>query len=376
MATNQLASNGVGVSQKSADRERARELVLQWGWNATCYQILNPGFRLWFAPEGDAVVGYVECNRTRLVGGAPVCAKDRLRDVAQAFEFDARRNGHATCYFAAEARLEALYRNSPTHSMITLGSQPTLEPSGWAWRIQKHASLRAQLHRARNKGVVVEEWPPEVARQHPELRRCLSEWLEGRGLPPLHFLIETDTLSSTKDRTILVATQKEKVIGFLVASPVPQRQGWLIEQIVRGQDAVNGTSELLVDEAIRRAAAVGSEYVSFGLAPLSANTERSNHENPVWLRLILTWIRAHGRRFYNFRGLESYKAKFEPDVWDPVYAIVNARHFGPSTLYAVASAFAQGSPIVMIAGTILHGVRQELHDFGRTSSGGDTVGRH
>ena len=48
--------------------ERARELVLRHGWNSTAYQLLNPGFRHWYAAAGDALVGFTIDGRGRLVG--------------------------------------------------------------------------------------------------------------------------------------------------------------------------------------------------------------------------------------------------------------------------------------------------------------------
>ena len=62
-------------------QERARELVLRYGWNATSYQILNPGIRRWFSSRSDAVIGYVRRNRRRIVAGAPVCADAELAEV-------------------------------------------------------------------------------------------------------------------------------------------------------------------------------------------------------------------------------------------------------------------------------------------------------
>jgi hypothetical protein len=43
----------------SAETERARDLILRYGWNATAYQLLNPGIELWFSRRGDAVIGFV-----------------------------------------------------------------------------------------------------------------------------------------------------------------------------------------------------------------------------------------------------------------------------------------------------------------------------
>ena len=76
---------------------RARDLVIEHGWNATAYQIVNPGIRHWFSSGGDAVVGYVRRAGVRVVGGAPVCAAERLADVAGEFERDANRAGDGVC---------------------------------------------------------------------------------------------------------------------------------------------------------------------------------------------------------------------------------------------------------------------------------------
>lgn len=62
------------------ETQRARELVLQFGWNATAYQIINPGIALWFSASGDAVVGYVRKHGVLVVAGAPVCAEIRLQE--------------------------------------------------------------------------------------------------------------------------------------------------------------------------------------------------------------------------------------------------------------------------------------------------------
>ena len=293
--------------------ERARALVLEHGWNATSYQIINPGIRHWFTAAGDAVVGYVEAAGVRVVAGAPVASRTRLGEVSAEFEADSRRCGLGVCYFGAEERLEQLYRHSARHSMALLGAQPAWDPQHWATICRQHASLRAQFHRAHNKGVTVQEWPVERAEEHPALRRCLNEWLSTRGLPPLHFLVEPETLARLTGRRVFVASRSGEVIAFLIASPVPARYGWLVEQFVRGHGAVNGTTDLLVDAAMRTFAAEGSSFATLGLAPLSQHVSPAEvPREPLWLRFVLGWVRLHGRRFYNFAGLDRFKARLRP----------------------------------------------------------------
>ena len=57
------------------------------------------------------------------------------------------------------------------------------------------------------------------------------------------------------------------------------------------------------------------------------------------MRLLLAWIRAHGRRFYDFQGLEQFKSKFQPVAWDPIYAVAYGRRVKLRTFYAIAGAF-------------------------------------
>jgi phosphatidylglycerol lysyltransferase len=338
----------------------ARELVLRYGWNATSYQLVNPGISLWFSLRGDAVVGYVQRGHTRVVAGAPVCAPDRLRAVVTEFEAQSTAEQMHVCYFGAEERLEGVLRDSATHAMVLLGAQPSWNPASWGAIIQGKASLRAQLNRARNKGVVVAPISSGEATGNPELQRVLREWLATRGLPPMHFLVEPETLSRLFDRRVFLARSRlGEIIAFLVASPAPARGGWLIEQFVRGRAAPNGTVELLLDAAMRSFAVEGYRYVTLGLAPLSRYAQ-PGAVNPTWLRWVLKWVRAHGRRFYNFEGLDNFKAKFLPPRWEPVYAIVNEATFTPRALYAIAAAFSDGSPIWTIIRAFWRAARTEL----------------
>ncbi|HEU4800750.1 MAG TPA: phosphatidylglycerol lysyltransferase domain-containing protein [Gemmatimonadales bacterium] len=347
-----------------AEAARARALVLAHGWNATAFQIVNPGFHRWFSHEGDAVAGLVDYAGVWVVAGAPVAAAERLEAVTREFESDAARAGRQVCYFGAEARLEAIGRRSARHTLVLLGAQPVWDPAGWPERPRRVASLRAQLHRARNKQVEVSEWTAERAQSDVALRTCLAEWLATRGLPPLHFLVEPSTLSRLAARRVFVAQRRGVPIAFLVASPVPARQGWLVEQCVRGAGSVNGTTDLLVDAAMRAFAADGSRFATLGLAPLSRRAASPDDKAPLWLKAALGWVRAHGRRFYNFDGLDQFKARLRPDRWDPVYAIVDRPSFSPRALWAIAGAFSGGSPLVTLGGGLLRAVRWELQGLG------------
>lgn len=351
-ASNQTAGD-------SATVQRVRELVMAYGWNSTSYQIINPGIKHWFSAAGDAVVGFVSSYGIRVAVGAPVCAENRLQEVSAEFESDAAGKNERVCYFCAEQRLESICENS-NHKKILLGAQPIWQPHNWQAIVSNHKSLRAQLNRARNKGVTVAEWSNEKAKNNLALIKCLHKWLDAKGLPPLHFMVETDTLSRLFDRRVFVAEHQSKVVGFVTLSPIVKRNGWLFEQFVHCPGAPNGTVELMIDAAMREAAEAGSEYATLGLAPLSTRAPVAPFRNPIWLRFLLAWVRIHGKRFYNFDGLDAFKAKLQPEKWEPVFAISNESRLSPKTLYAIAGAFSENAPVSLVFSGVGRAVKTEI----------------
>lgn len=326
------------------------------GWNPTAFQLVNPGIELWFSLKAEAVVGHVRTHRRRVVAGAPVCSEDRLSEIVEEWTAVCRSK---VCYFGAAGRLRTLLESDAQYSSVVMGAQPVWNPQTWA--PEKVPSLRQQFNRALNKGVRIEEWTPARATNHPELKEVLREWLQNRGLPPLHFLVEPETLANLDGRRVFVALQRERVVAFLVLSPIPARRGWLTEQFPRRRTAPNGTVELLVDTAVRAIASDGSTYVTMGLVPLSRRSPGGEDQaNPIWLRFVTNWVKAHGRRFYNFDGLEAFKEKFRPDSWEAIYVVSQERRFSALTLYAVAAAFTRTSPFVAILKGFGKAVGQEL----------------
>lgn len=328
--------------------DAARKIVLEHGWNATAFQIVNPGFDLWFNRAGDAVAGSMASHGVRVVAGGPICRPETLPGTVQEFEKATLERGERLCYFGAADRVFNLLSSQRGYSSVVMGAQPVWSPREWRIRTQADRSLRAQFHRAANKSVCIEEWSADRATDNHELRRLLQEWLTTRGLPPLHFLIEPETLSRLDGRRVFVAVRDGRPVGFTVLSPVPVRKGWLTEQFVRGWDAPNGTVELMIDGAIQAVAHEGAEYLTMGLVPLSGRDEGPVSTDPFWLRKLLAWIRGHGRRYYNFEGLEHFKSKFHPAEWEQIYVVSKEAQFSMRSLWAIASVFAGGSPTVAV----------------------------
>jgi phosphatidylglycerol lysyltransferase len=336
----------------------ARQLILRHGWNSTAYQILNPGIDHWFNAGGTALIGYTRRHGFLLVAGGPVCAPGDLAAVARDFEDFARSVGCRVCYVCAEDRLKNLFLNSPEHATVAAGEQPVWRPGDWPTILGTHASLRRQLNRARNKGIHIEEVSAVAAAGDPEFQTVLGVWLSGRQLPPMHFLVEPEVLrGAVEDRLVMAAKLSGRVVAYLIASPVPARNGYFIEELARLPQAPNGTTELLIDFAMRRFAQERRDYVTMGLVALARDSFRTN---PWWLRTLMGVARAHANRFYNFRGIERFRAKMQPDRWDKVWFISNEKYFSVKALYAVGSAFSGISPFRAIGLAVIKAAACEI----------------
>lgn len=338
----------------------ARRIILAYGWNSTCYQLLNPGIERWISSDELGLVGFVESHGMAVVAGAPVCRAEELSHIISEWEEYAQSRKLSVCYFGAEARLQASIMHSMKHSTVILGYQPEWKPVSFISKVESSKLLRAQLNRSLNKGVSVSEWPAALAENNPSLQAVLAEWLMDRGLPPLHFLVEPETLSDLADRRIFVAQLDERIVGFVTLCPVPARNGWLTEQFVRSNRAPNGTVELMLYTAIKAIAMDQAEYVTMGIVPLVDRNSAIKTLEPLWLVGIRRWSIAHLARFYNFAGLANFKSKFLPDEWQPVVVIVQGPNFSIRHLRAITQAFTITSPELALAKGVFKAFHAEV----------------
>ncbi len=325
-------------------RQRTLELLRRFGWNATSFQVLEPGFSYWFCGN-DACVAYVDTGHAWVVAGAPITSASRLSQVADRFVTEGQRRQRRVAFFATEPR----FATATGMDSILIGQQPIWHPGDWDSIVDGVKSLREQMRRARLKQVVVRRLAadsnsrPLVVDQQV-VEGLIAQWIGAKSIPALGFLVDLHPFSFCHERRYYVATRGETCVGFAAIIPVFGRNGWFIENLIRSSDAPNGTIELLVDATMRDAAASGSDFVTLGLVPLAG--------------AVTSWLRAarkYGSMFYNFSGLEAFKAKFRPREWCPIYLTYPKEQSSILAVYDSLVAFAKGGLIRFGLKTMLWG---------------------
>ncbi|MDF3065914.1 MAG: hypothetical protein K0R38_1515 [Polyangiaceae bacterium] len=288
-------------------RQRALALVRRYGYNATSFQTLEQGYRYFF--HGDGCVAYVDTGGAWVAAGAPIADVSAIREVLLAFLAAAREKRRRACLFATEQRLLNLAADDLVS--LRIGEQPVWDPSSWPDILKRRASLREQLRRARAKGVQVRAVSPHelsAGTTREGIERVAARWLKARGMAPMDFLVRLELFSFPDERRCFVAERGGRVVAVAGVVPVPAREGWFVEDLLRDPEAPNGTMELLIDLVMRWANEAGSRWLTLGLSPLAG-------EVPPLLRVA----RKGGRALYDFQGLRNYKAKLEPQHWMPLF---------------------------------------------------------
>lgn len=314
------------------------DLIRRHGWNATSFQVLEPGYRYWFGD--DACVAYVDTGRTWVAAGAPIAAERALAEVATAFMQAAREARRKVVFFGVEARFVAA-TGLPS---FKVGEQPTWDPARWGEGVRGSRSLREQLRRARAKGVTVRAVAVhELAALRPAIDTLVRRWLASRPMAPMGFLVDIEPYGFAEERRYWAAELDGKLVGFVAAVPIFGRGGWLIEDMLRAPEAPNGTNELVIDSAMSALASEGARHVTLGMVPLAG------------VESWLAKVRDATRAFYDFAGLDAFKTKLRPHARDDVWLAHAPGMLQVFALQAVLTAFARGSLVRFGVATVTRG---------------------
>jgi len=340
--------DGRHMSPLDAERRRVLAVLRRHGWNATSFQVLEPGFRYWFADD-DACAAYVDTGGAWVAAGAPLTAAHRVGEVAERFRGAAHAAQRRVAFFGVEQRLvEAL----PWPSLL-IGEQPEWDADAWLGALRSSSGLREQLRRARAKGVTVrtassDELLSSSAPLRRQLEQLVAAWLRRHEMAPMGFLVQVDPLTLLEEHRVHVAEQNGRLVGFLTAAPIFARPGWLLQNLIRAAEAPNGTTELLVDHAMRDALneddGERSPMVTLGLAPLAGQVVPA-------LRLA----RSAGSVLFDFEGLRAFKARLRPGTWRPIFLVYPPGQGAVRTLLDVLGAFARGRLLAFGLRTLLRG---------------------
>jgi len=376
------------------ERAAAFELLRRFGVTPGAFFIrYDAPWRYFFTPGVEGVVVYVASNGTAVAWSDPLCAPDDGPALLKEFIDGMRDQGLQACLLAVSERVARLAMSSGA-AALKIGEEPVFDLTTWQQpRGDAGKKLRWGLNKARRANVVVQGYRPGATRQpevEAELMEVQARWEAALGRPIVRSFLRPAPLEEAAEKRIFVARRRVDggapgpIEAFVACSPIYGRGGWYLEDLVRLPSAPNGTTELLLVEAIHALAAEGASSATLGIAPLRGSDEQLDRR-ARWLIPLLRLAFDQFDSRYHFMSLSRYKAKFAPTAWEPRYvafipprpspglvkavvamldppaapnasAAPHSRRFGRALIAAQAAVWMAASLVVLAPGHLLKGL--------------------
>lgn len=144
-------------------------------------------------------------------------------------------------------------------------------------------------------------------------------WINTREIDALGWLLKLDPFALSEHKRYFLARAADGHLeGMLACSPIPARNGWYLEDLIRRPGASRGVSELLVVEALKHLAAEGWNWRRSPLHRSPGSNLREISKTARLLKLIYEHLDA----FYHFKALHRFKAKFAPSFVEADYVAI------------------------------------------------------
>lgn len=332
-----LAAGGAGVAARyvrlrgrtqrlTEFDDRTADLLHQqelYGYNAHSLVSIAPGARLWSCPETQGAITYNEYGKVWLVPGDPLVSPDKVGELARRFVEAAQAEGRIVTFMPATERF-ALAAASLDMRALKISAAPYFDLTTWGPRGDKAKKARAGVNQARRAGVRVTQVRSVDQKLKRETASLSRSWLKARRCAmKLGWLFALDPLHHAERKKFFTARDAGgRLVGFLAASPIPAREGWYLEDVLRLPDAPSGTADLLVVEALSALKREGAKLATLGTSPLategSVDPRVDNNES---VARVVRWITGRFAVIYNFEGLRRFKSKFAPSWWESEYIL-------------------------------------------------------
>ena len=321
------------------------------GYNAHALVGIATGTRVWICTEAEGAVAYNEFGKVWLVPGDPLASVENLAKVVDRFLQKAHAEGCVVGFLPATEQF-AKQSSEIGLRAIKIGSAPYFDLATWAPRGDRAKKARAGVNQARRAGVQVSE----VTKVDESLIRetaCLCKsWLTTRRSAIRFEWLFTVDLFQHKDkkRYFTARDANGRLVGFLAATPIPARDGWYLEDVLRSKRAPNGTTDLLVVEVLDSLKQSGAKVATLGTALMAADGVADPDIHVSAVLSTVAWLIARcSSIFYNFDGVRRFKAKFAPSWWESEYVLISPNATAPPrVLSACIHAIVPAGPSYLI----------------------------
>jgi phosphatidylglycerol lysyltransferase len=317
------------------ERQRAQEIVEKHGRSSLARFTLFEDKAYYFSPSGQSVIAYVPKGRGAIALGDPIGSPEDRQEAITGFQqFCACNDWHPAFYQTLPDDVN-LYK-SLGFQVLQIGEEAIVDLKAFTLEGKARQNFRTALNKLNKLGYQAVFYSPPIAPAIvQELRAISDEWLQQMQGSEKKFSLGWFEETYLRDCELaVVRSPTGQSIAFTNVITQYQLNEATID-LMRHRTAIeNGTMDFLFISLLKHLKEQGYDGLNLGLSALSGvgETERSRR-----LEKGIRYLHEHLNRFYNFKGLHAYKAKFQPR-WEPRYLVYPSLAALPEVVVALIRA--------------------------------------
>lgn len=307
-------ARGAIAAPTAADMDRAMAIVARQGLSDA--NLVKMGDKsLMFSDEGDAFIMYGRQGRSWIALFDPVGPREAWAELIWRFVESARAAGCRPVFYQVSPAGLSFYADAGLRA-FRLGEIASIDLEQFTLKGGKWATLRQTQSRGLRDGLVFELIEPEgVPAILDELQQVSDGWLAHHEAKEKGFSLGFFSPDYMLRQPVGVLRVEGRIVAFANVLVTQTKEEGSVDLMRFAPDAPKGSMDVLFVSLMEHLRDQGFKRFNLGMAPLAGLSERRS--SPVWDRVGRT-VYEHGERFYNFKGLKAFKAKFHPR-WEPRY---------------------------------------------------------
>ncbi|PTM93588.1 bifunctional lysylphosphatidylglycerol flippase/synthetase MprF [Mycoplana dimorpha] len=272
-----------------------------------------------FSQSGDAFLMYGIQGRSWIALADPVGAKQDFDELVWQLVEAARAGGGRAAFYQISPLLLSSCADAGLRA-FKLGELAVVDLTRFELTGSRFSGLRQSFNRGVRDGlsfsIVATANVPGII---DELQAISDAWLAHHNTREKTFSLGAFERGYVMSQPVAVVSRHDRIIAFATLMLTDTMVEATVDLMRFSPDVPRGTMDFLFVSILNHLKAEGYRTFNLGMAPLSGMARRE--AAPVWDRLG-GLLFEHGERFYNFKGLRTFKSKFHPR-WEPRYLAVS-----------------------------------------------------
>lgn len=289
------------------EQGEASNIVRKYGSTLLAPIAILEDKKLFFNESRDVFISYVVKGRFALALGPPIGNQRKFQKTINSFGQYCKGNGWEDVYYQIRKEELFLFKNK---SHLKIGEEAIVDVRRFSIDTSNAKSLRNSASKLERMGYSYEVLQPPFSKNFLRILKSISdEWLaKTKGQEKRFSLGWFHDNYINKYPILVIKKANDDIVSFTNILNGYSKNEISIDMMRRGNEAPNGINDFMFVSLINWARKNNISYFNLGLSALAGIKKKNNSVSEKFLGYLFK----HLNKFYNFKGLHTYKEKFDP----------------------------------------------------------------